>query len=82
MMVELNSAKGRGPFPDGEPEFWFVEAVPYTVELVRYFQGRSKSEAVKLVLGKLITDLELGEDAAVDLVRDVCLTTSRRLEVH
>lgn len=67
-------------YPDGAPELWFVEAVPFTVELLRYFKDRSSYDIVQGVLGRMIADLEMGEAGAVDLVRDLCLTTARRVE--
>lgn len=79
--TQLPSAK-RGPFPDGDPNLWFVEAVPFAIEWIRYFKNRSTHPIVGEVLGRMISDLEMGEVAAVDLVRDICLETSRRQEVH
>jgi len=67
-------------YPDGAPDMWFVEAVPYTVELMRYFKDRSSYDVVQKVLDRLIADLEMGEAGALDLVRDLCLTTAQRVE--
>ena len=65
-------------FPDAAPDLWIVSAVPFAIEFVRYFKGRSESEVVKKVLACLIADLEMQEDGAIDLVRDICLETVRR----
>lgn len=75
-----------GSFPDGHPDMWFVEAVPFSIQLLRYLQVRLydnnnvSNSAAKEMFRRLIADLEMGEDASVDLVRDVCLETHRRIE--
>jgi len=81
-MTEQTACEARDPYPASSPDLWFVDAVSYTIEMLRHFQGRAESPQVRAVLGRLMADLEMGEWSALDLVRELCRKTDSRRSLN
>ena len=71
-------SKAKDSFPKDQPSWWFVEAVPYTIEALRLFQNQFRSPQVMALVGKAIKDLEMHEQSALDFVRAACERSEAR----